>query len=453
MKRTAAPPGSSASGASASGASGATELDLASLLAPPAGMRDLLPPESRARRKVSEQLQRVYEGYGYELITPPLFERVEVFERGLTLDPRDLMRFVEPDSGEVVALRPDITPQIARIVATRLKELPPPFRVRYEGTLVRRRRGRARRQRQIAQVGVELIGLDSAEADAEVVRATAEACRAAGLSEFRVELAEVGVGRALLMEHGEALFREAADALAQKDEALLVSLLDRAGVARDARDRIARLLHLHGDLSVLAEARKLVAGTPASPHLDSLERVAELLFDAGLGPQLGVDLGEVRGAGYYTGVSFALFARGPGEVIASGGRYDQLLARYGRELPATGAAIFVENLLWALDHKSYGWRDQDVARFAVAGEEGPRVRRVAEALRAHGVPTSTLPGVNANDALQYASAWGLDACVVVREGGSLAFRSADKQQRELAGELSPSDIDALLAWARAAQKE
>jgi ATP phosphoribosyltransferase regulatory subunit len=448
MKRTLPPSASSASGDAPD-----TESDLGSLLAPPAGMRDLLPPESRARRKVSEQIQQVYESYGYDLITAPLFERVEVFERGLTLDPRDLVRFVEPDSGDIVALRPDITPQIARIVATRLTELPPPFRVRYEGTLVRRRRGRARRQRQIAQVGIELIGLPSAEADAEVVRATAGACRASGLSDFRIELSEVGVGRALLMEHGEALFVRASDALAQKDEPRLVALLEAAGVAGQARERIVRLLHLHGDLSVLGEARRLLSGTPAAPHLDSLERVAELLFDAGLGPELGVDLGEVRGASYYTGVSFALFARGPGEAVASGGRYDQLLGRYGRELPATGAAIFVENLLWALDHRGYGWRAHEASRFVVAGEDGARLRRLCEALRARGLSASTLPDASADAALRYASAWALDGCLFAREGSVLALRSADKQQRELPGELSPSDIDALPGWARAAQKE
>lgn len=447
MKKTVPPAPSWAASA------GVAEAELGSLLTPPAGMRDLLPPESRARRRVSEQLQAVFERYGFELITTPLFERVEVFERGLTLDPRDLVRFVEPDSGDIVALRPDITPQIARVVATRLNELPAPFRIRYEGTVIRRRRGRARRQRQIAQVGIELIGLAGAEADAETVRSVAEACRAAGLADFRIELSEVGVGRALLSEHGDEVFLRAVDALAQKDEARLVSVLDAAGVGREARDRIAALLHLHGGLSVLAEARKLVAGTRAAQHLDSLERVAELLFDAGLGPQLGVDLGEVRGAGYYTGVSFSLFGRGPGEAIASGGRYDQLLARYGRALPATGAGIDVENLLWALDHAGAAWRERQAVRFLVAGEEGPRARRVADLLRAQGHPTTSLPNSDAADALHYAAAWALDVCVVLHDGNTLAYRNADKQQRELDGELSPSDVEALVAWARAAQKE
>jgi ATP phosphoribosyltransferase regulatory subunit len=448
MKKT-SPPALS----SESAQDGSAQHDLGSSLLPPAGMRDLLPPESRARRRVSVELQGVFERYGYELVTTPLFERVEVFERGLTLDPRDLVRFVEPDSGEIVALRPDMTPQIARVVATRLGDLPGPYRIRYEGTVIRRRRGRARRQRQIAQVGIELIGLDSSEADAEVVRSVAEAVSAAGLADFRIELSEVGVGRALLSEHSEALFAQAAEALAHKDEARLLWLLSDAGVSASARDRIAKVLHLHGDLSVLAEAKRLVAGTPAAPHLEALENVTQLLFDIGLGPRLGVDLGEIRGAGYYTGVSFGLFARGPGEAVASGGRYDQLLARYGKAQSATGAAIDVENLLWALDTQGAAWREDAQVRFVVAGEESHRARSLADAVRAYGYAVSTLPGADAATAWAYANAWSLDACLVARASGASCIRRSDKHQRELEGELSRSEVEALAAWARGTQKE
>ncbi len=414
-------------------------------------MRDLLPPESRARRKVSEQMQAVFERHGYELVTTPLFEHVDVFERGLTLDPRDLLRFVEPDSGEIAALRPDMTPQIARVVATRLSELPAPYRLRYEGTVIRRRRGRARRQRQIAQVGIELVGLDGAHADAEVIRIAAQACSAAGLVNFRIELSEVGVGRALLAEHGDALFAQAAEALAQKDEAHLLALLDRAGVDARARDRIAGVLHLHGDLSVLSEAKRLVVGTPAAAHLDNLERVAELLFDMGLGPLIGVDLGEVRGHGYYTGVSFGLFAKGPGEAVASGGRYDQLLGHYGKPLPATGAGIDVENLLWALDHAGAPWRERGAVRFLVAGDDAARVRALSDAIRESGFTAASLPETDAQRALRYASAWSIDLTILLQgHSGALALRPAHPEPRELHGELSPDDIEALAIWARAA---
>src|SRR5262249_62357592 len=123
------------------------------------------------------------------LVTLPVFEFAEVLERGLgTLDPADVLRFVEPESGEVAALRPDMTPQIARLIATRLRERPPPLRIAYEGTVLRRRSGRARKHKQIPQVGVELAGVAGPAGDIELLAVAAEGLRAAGLERFTIAL-------------------------------------------------------------------------------------------------------------------------------------------------------------------------------------------------------------------------------------------------------------------------
>jgi ATP phosphoribosyltransferase regulatory subunit len=418
-----------------------------SVLVPPLGMRDLLPPESRARRRVSEQLQAVFDRYGYELVTTPLFEHVEVFERGLTLDPRDLLRFVEPDTGEISALRPDMTPQIARVVSTRLAEYPPPWRIRYEGTIIRRRRGRARRQRQIAQVGIELIGQGGPNADLEVIRLITEACQSAGLQGLQLELSEVGVCRALLGQHGPEVLEMAAEPLARKDEAQLKDVLARAGVTGDVQARFLELARLHGDVGVLKDAQKLVKGTPAAAHLAALSEVVEKLVALGMDSQLGVDLGEIRGAAYYTGVSFALFAAGPGEAVASGGRYDALLGRYGMPQPATGAAIDLENLLWALDDAGLAWRERAAVRLVVAGGDAARVQGVAEAVRAQGVPAATLDTASAERASDYARAWNYDAALVVGAHEAVA-RRADGAEHKLPSTPGLSDIASLLAWLR-----
>ncbi|MET0285335.1 MAG: ATP phosphoribosyltransferase regulatory subunit [Polyangiales bacterium] len=402
-------------------------------ITPLPGMRDLLPPESHARRKVSEQLQGVFESYGYDLITTPLFERVEVFERGLTLDPRDLLRFVEPDGGEVAALRPDITPQIARVVSTRLTDYPLPFRLRYEGTVIRRRRGRARRQRQIAQVGIELLGISGAEADVEVIRLTADALTAAGLKDFRIELSDVGIARTLLPSE---LLAVVAEPLARKDQTELGKVLE--GVPH--RERIAALAQLHGGLEVLDEAESLVRDTAASLHVANLRDVAQRLVALGYGDRIGVDLGEIRGSAYYTGVSFGVFARGPGEALALGGRYDQLLAQYGAPLPATGAGIDIENLLAALDAAGLHWRRRDTPRFVVAG---PDAEDVASQIRARGLIAATLGGSDAKQARDYARAWTYDAALITGPSFS-AVRTHDGATKAL----SKLDLDALVAWAR-----
>src|SRR5450432_3690932 len=165
----------------------------------PAGMRDLLPEEAGARRALARGVLDRFALHGYALVTPPVFEFAEVLERGLeTLDSGNVLRFVEPESGEVAALRPDMTPQIARVIATRLRERAQPLRIAYEGTVVRRRSGRARKHRQIPQVGVELAGITGPAGDIELLALAVEAMQAAGLERFTLDLGDAGVVRALL---------------------------------------------------------------------------------------------------------------------------------------------------------------------------------------------------------------------------------------------------------------
>src|SRR5260221_4928492 len=192
----------------------------------PAGMRDLLPPEAAQRRRLSRRLFDHFALYGYELVTPPAFELAEVLERGLgTLDPRDVLRFVEPESGEVAALRPDVTPQIARMAATRLSDRPRPMRLCYEGTVLRRRQERARKHRQIPQAGVELLGVRGPEGDIELMSLAVSSARAAGLSDFVLDLGHADIARAMLNEFPAPLEATILNALAHKDTAILADLV------------------------------------------------------------------------------------------------------------------------------------------------------------------------------------------------------------------------------------
>ena len=216
-------------------------------LAPPGGMRDLLPPVALERSALRRQLMDAFALHGYQRVTTPTFEYAEVIERGLQMvDRRDLVRFVEPETGEVALLRPDVTPQVARIVATRLQDRPGPWRLGYEGTVIRRRRGRARKQQQVFQSGIECVGLKGAAADAEVIAVAANACTTVGLTPVLIELAQVKIGKALLHDVPEERRAAVIDELSKKDVASLEKTLVAAGVAATAKktsarfDRIAR---------------------------------------------------------------------------------------------------------------------------------------------------------------------------------------------------------------------
>jgi len=411
-------------------------------------MRDLLYPESTARKALGRELARNFALYGYELVTTPPFEHAEVIERGIeTVDRRDLVRFVEPESGEVALLRPDITPQIARIVATRLWDRPAPWRLCYEGTVIRRRRGRARRHRQIAQAGVECIGLPGPEADVEVISLAARAAGAVGLSDYRIELGQVRIGSLALERVPEAHRQEAATALARKDVAELDRILRHASVGARDRKLLVALSDLYGDLDVVARARRLLRDEAMDAALDELEQVAERLMALGLGDRLGVDLGALRGMSYYTGVSFLMLADGPGEPVGMGGRYDNLLGRFEAPAPATGFAIDLDNLEWALSAGGVDWQPEGPLRLAVGGEDADACAAVAASLRALGVVVAHLPGSGAGDSLAFARGWGYDASLFVREAAAKAQRVADGASRRVTPE-DPADVEALRRWAR-----
>lgn len=378
-------------------------------MAPPSGMHDLLPPEAEAHAQMRAAIMEIFAHFGYERVVTPPFEHAEVLERGIeTVDRRDLLRFVEPETGEVALLRPDITPQIARIIATRLNNRPAPHRLCYVGTVMRRRRGRARRQQQIAQTGIECVGIAGVEADVEVIEVAARACEAVGLRGFRIELGQVGVARAALAEVPEDYRSTVAAALAAKDRLQLDQTLRAAGLKRPARQRVVALAELYGDPSIIRQARRSLRGEPTIENaLDELERVVERASER-LGERLLVDLGELRGQAYYTGVSFNVLASGPGESVGTGGRYDALLARYGQPFPATGMALHLGNLAWALAHEGRSFEPDRALRVVVVGQ-----RPEVDELRARGVEVSLFPEELAGSralqtALAYARAWSYD---------------------------------------------
>lgn len=413
-------------------------------------MRDLLPPDAAARASLGSVLTRTFHAWGYELVTTPPFEHAEVLERGLeTVDRRDLLRFVEPETGEVALLRPDITPQIARIVATRLAERPPPWRLCYSGSVIRQRRGRARTQRQIAQAGVEHVGGAGEEADAEVIALAAAAMEAAGLTELTIELHLVGLTRAALAEVPESVRSAAEVALSRKDGAELEGILRGAGASETARRRLRGAADLYGGIEVLDHAAH-VFGPGAASALDGLRSVVARLCERGLGPRLALDLGEVRDASYYTGVSFTILAPGPGEPLGSGGRYDRLVGRFGLDVPATGFGLDLANLEWALSAAGRAHAAPRPARVVVCGDAR---ERLAGVLREAGCVAAVLAG-SASSALDYARAWGYDAAVSATDAkpamaAGEIVRTSDGDARAL----DLTALDALMRWARSERSE
>jgi ATP phosphoribosyltransferase regulatory subunit len=317
----------------------------------PSGLRDLLPDHSAHLAELSSSLQGVFAKFGYRRLFLPTLERLEVIARGLPAAAvADALKFVEPGSGEVVVIRPDITPQIARLYAARPDALPAPARLCYDGPVLRAREARAGRPREVYQAGVELLGVGGPQADAEALVLLARSLARVGLSGARVEVGHARFAGAIFdaARLPQAVRADAWEALARKDEAGLARAAAKGRGSPQAREAVPALAGLYGD-GALERARKLAAEAPgAAEALAEVEAALQIARRRGLGP-VTVDLGEARGLGYYTGITFAAYAPGAGTEVAAGGRYDALLARFGRPGPAIGFAIDLEYATQALE--------------------------------------------------------------------------------------------------------
>lgn len=407
----------------------------------PSGMRDLLPSEAARRRKLAKRLLDHFALHGYMLVTPPAFELASVLERGLgALDPGDVLRFVEPESGEVAALRPDMTPQIARMAATRLSDRPKPLRLCYEGTVLRRRQERARKHRQIPQAGIELLGAGEPEGDIELLSLAASSLRAAGLSNFVLDIGHAEIARALIGGLPKEVGPLVLDALAQKDAARIDEIASRKGAASGASLRALRELpRLYGDASIWGEAEAWLRDTEAMPAFEGLRASWDRAIEAGLGPHLRVDFGEVRGFAYYTGIIFHFFAEGPGEPLGSGGRYDDLLGRFGAPMPAAGFALDLDNLAWAL--RAAGREEARDLKICVA--PGERGATICAEFRAEGIACVLAPSASEGEVRRYAEAWECSHWLSTREGELVLTDVASRESARFAS------LPELTAWLRA----
>jgi ATP phosphoribosyltransferase regulatory subunit len=317
----------------------------------PAGLRDLLPDHSAHLAELSARLQEVFSGFGYRRVFLPTLERLDVVERGLS--PRALagvLKFVEPGSGEVVAIRPDITPQIARLYAARPDALPTPARLCYDGPVLRAREARAGRPREVYQAGVELLGAGGATADAEALVVLSRALSSVGLDHAVVEVGHARFAQAVVdaARLPDGARDHATEALGRKDEAALTALARAGRGDRRAREALPALASLYGE-GALSRARDLARAVPgAASALAEVEAALRLARRRGL-RDVAVDLGEIRSLGYYTGITFAGYAPGAGAEVAAGGRYDALLARFGRPGPAIGFGVDLEFATQALE--------------------------------------------------------------------------------------------------------
>ncbi|MBE9503805.1 MAG: ATP phosphoribosyltransferase regulatory subunit [Proteobacteria bacterium] len=319
----------------------------------PKGIRDYLPDMAVRMRRVEGALSRVFELWGYRKVITPIIEYLDVLalaEPGLL---ERMFKFEDRVSGKVLALRPDITAQIARLTATHLKLHPKPLRLSYSGTILHYGESSNDSQRVDYQTGLELIGLDLPEADGEVIAISIEALKSTGLTDFKIDVGQVEFFRGV-MESLNLLpdqRKEIDSIVARKDRSGLEELLKTLNLNSADEETLLSLPTLFGGRDVLDRADTLKVSGKAKKALENLSGVLDVVESYGLMDYITIDLGEIRDLHYYTGIIFEGFAAGTGESICGGGRYDALLSNYGYDTPATGFAINVETIIKALENQ------------------------------------------------------------------------------------------------------
>ena len=335
------------------------------ILHTPEGVRDIYGSEFVQKFELQQLLYHVLAERGYQGIETPTFEFFDVFSREVgTVPSRELYKFFDKE-GNTLALRPDMTPSIARAVSKYFHD-ETPIRLCYMGNTFINYDKYQGRLKETTQLGAELMGEESVSADVELLSVLVEALKAAGLEEFQVSVGQVEFFKALLKEAG--IGSEAEESLrrliSDKNRFAAEELLAGYELSPKLRETFLEMATLSGSAVALAKARALTVNPEALKALGRLEDIYRGLKEKGFEKYISFDLSMLSKYNYYTGIVFRAYSYGYGEPVAKGGRYDTLLSHFGRELPAVGFAIVVDQLQRALNSSEI--------RKEAAGPDGSR---------------------------------------------------------------------------------
>lgn len=357
------------------------------ILRTPAGVSDIYGKDCLLKAHTTDTIKKVCTSFGYSEIQTPTFEYLEVFGDDMSIPTDEAIKLIDP-SGKILALRPDFTTSISRAVASHLSEEPLPLRLWYSGNVFRSGEAyKSAKKREFAQAGVEIIGVNTPEADAEIIALTTAALTEAGLEDFQIELS-----------HSDFIQGIIADCnLSDSDADTLRSLVDKkfaigieefcnshsiVGINREILTEIS--LFFGDGEEVLSKYKACNLNGVSQNALQELCKVYEILKDYGLEKYITVDLGQVRSFKYYTGVIFRALTTASAFPICGGGRYNTLGRRFDLDLPATGVAFWVDRLADAIVRANSSLDLSPYADAIIFTSKGKRAEayKLAQSLRA-----------------------------------------------------------------------
>lgn len=320
----------------------------------PEGVRDVYGKECEKKLFLQEKLKKVFHGYGYRDIETPTFEFFDVFSRQVGTTPsKDLYKFFDRE-GNTLVLRPDFTPSIARATSMYYQPEALPVRLCYQGSTFVNSSSYQGRLKESTQMGVELIGDASADADGEIIALTVHLLKEAGLTDFQISIGQVDFFKSLIEEAqlSDEDIMELRQLISNKNFFGVEQLLQNLHLSDELVCVFSMLPQLFGSLDILDRAKSLTHNPGALQAIARLEEIYEVLKSYGCEQYISFDLGMLSKYRYYTGIIFQGYTYGTGEPLVKGGRYNHLMEHFGCAAPAIGFTLVMEQVMNALSRQN-----------------------------------------------------------------------------------------------------
>ncbi len=389
----------------------------------PDGVQDILFDECYAKREMESRIRKTFRSYGFYEIETPTIEFYDVFSTEIESFPQEAMVKFFDQKGRILVLRPDITVPVARITATKNRDVQLPIKYSYIGNVFRFNEVGGGRQNEFTQVGVELLGDSSCESDAEIIAVAINTLKAAGLENFQIDIGQVEFFNGLAEEAGlsEKDISRISKLIDRKDYVGVEEIVNQYNMPTELRELILKLPGLFGSLDVIEKLKKITRNKRSLAALENIEEVINILGDYGFTKYISIDLGMLKGPDYDTGIIFRGFTFGVGFPILSGGRYDSLTSTFGKECPAIGFSIGINMLMMALG-KTLLSKDKPGVDSLICYKKTNRKNaiEIAETLRQQDMNIETMmltEGIEKG--LEYARSKQIGGIIFIDDGGMI----------------------------------
>ena len=393
------------------------------LLHTPVGVRDIYGDEYQSKLFFFFFFHTIFKSYGYYDIQTPMFEFFDIFnkERG-SVAAKNLYKFFDRE-GNTLVLRPDMTPSIARSAAKYYMEEKMPIRLCYQGSAFINNSEYQGKLKEFTQMGCELIGDNSSDCDAELIAMVIEALNASNLTEFQIEIGQADFFRGIVEEAelDEETVEELRELLENKKYFGIDDVLSGAAISEETKNIFHQFPELFGSIDMIERAKTFTTNEKSLQALDRLEKIYHLLKIYGYEKYISFDLSMLSMYQYYTGVVFKGYTYGTGDAIVTGGRYDNLLAQFGKKAPAIGFAVNVDGLYLALNRQHLApVPERKIVLMIYPCEQKQTAIRESQKLRENGIDVILLrkhSDYTEADCLAYAKRMNIKEYYMVDESG------------------------------------